>query len=57
VKYVGSREWGTRDMARGALEFAKAMIEEGLSTHTIEEVERFYSPETFEGVGALRREA
>ena len=34
-------------MARGALEFEKAMIAEGLSAKTIEEVERFYSPEAF----------
>lgn len=56
VKHVGCREWGTRDMARGALEFAKAMIEEGLSTQSIEEVERFYCPDTFVGVRSLRGE-
>lgn len=55
VKHVGHREWGTGDMARGALEFAKAMIEEGLSTRSIEEVERFYCPDTFVGVGSLGR--
>jgi AbiV family abortive infection protein len=51
IKHVGAH-WGTRDMARGALEFEKAMIAEGLSDRTIEEVERFYSPETFKGVKA-----
>jgi len=49
IKHVG-KHWGTVEMARGPLEYEKAMIAEGLSNRTLEEVQRFYSPETFTGV-------
>jgi len=52
IKHVG-KHWGTVEMARGALEYEKAMIAEGLSNRTLEEVQRFYSPETFTGVKFL----
>jgi hypothetical protein len=40
----------TRAMATRALAFEKAMIEEGLSSRTLEEIEEFYSVATFKGV-------
>jgi HEPN superfamily AbiV-like protein len=49
IKHVGDH-WGTRAMAIGALAFEKAMIEEGLSSRTLEEIEKFYNVATFEGV-------
>ncbi len=51
-----SAHWGTREMARGALEFEKAMIAEGLSNRSVEEVEKFYDPATFRGVRSADEE-
>jgi AbiV family abortive infection protein len=41
IAHVGPH-WGTPEMKKGAVEFYKAMLREGLTEHRIEEVEQFF---------------
>lgn len=41
ITHVGPH-WGTPEMKKGAVEFYKAMLREGLTQHRIEEVEQFF---------------
>lgn len=41
VHHVGDR-WGAPEMLQGSVEFHRAMADEGMSEHSIEEVEAFY---------------
>jgi len=41
IAHVGPH-WGTPEMKKGAVEFYKAMLSEGLTEHRIEEIEQFF---------------
>jgi AbiV family abortive infection protein len=41
IAHVGPH-WGTPEMKKGAVEFYKAMLMEGLTQHRVEEVEQFF---------------
>ena len=41
IAHVGPH-WGTPEMKKGAVEFYKAMLSEGLAEHRIEEIEQFF---------------
>ena len=41
IEHVGGH-WNMPDMKRAVFEFEKAMLAEGLSDHTLEDLKRFY---------------